>query len=75
MTIGNIEVAARMCASMQETIIEYRDTQEVLVEALKVCLKAENERRAKLKPGAPATTYTEARIEQVNRALALVDDE
>lgn len=74
MTMGNIDVAAKMCASMQETIIQYRDTQEVLIDALETCLAAEMERRKKLKPGAPATTYTNGRIEKIKYALSLTND-
>ena len=44
-----------------------------MLAALKTCLAAETERRASLKPGAPATTYTEARIAQITEALALAE--
>lgn len=40
-----------------------------LYEALKECLDSELRRRKKLKPGAPATTYSEARIARVRAAL------
>lgn len=41
-----------------------------MLAALKECLAAEKERRAKLKPGAPATTYTEARIAKIESVIA-----
>lgn len=41
-----------------------------MLAALRVCASAERERRAKLLPGAPATTYTEARIALVESAIA-----
>lgn len=41
-----------------------------LLEAAKACLAAEEERRAKLKPGAPATTYCEQRIATIKAAIA-----
>ena len=40
-----------------------------LVEAVKECLTAEIERRKQLLPGAPATTYCEARIARIEAAL------
>jgi hypothetical protein len=42
-----------------------------MLAALKECRDAEMKRRAKLKPGAPATTYTEARLERINAAISL----
>jgi len=41
-----------------------------LLNALKVCREAETERRAKLLPGAPATTYTEKRLALIDAAIA-----
>ena len=41
-----------------------------LLEALLECRDAEMRRRENLKPGAPATTYTEARLARVNAAIA-----
>lgn len=41
-----------------------------LLDAAKACLAAEEERRAKLKPGAPATTYCEQRIATIKAAIA-----
>src|SRR5690554_5107924 len=41
-----------------------------LLEVIEICLKAERERRAKLLPGAPATTYTQARIDKIEAAIA-----
>lgn len=41
-----------------------------LLEAVEICLKAEEERRQKLLPGAPATTYCEARIAKLRAAIA-----
>lgn len=41
-----------------------------LLEAIKVCLKAEKERIKKLLPGAPATTYCEKRISIIEAAIA-----
>lgn len=41
-----------------------------LLEAVKVCLKAEQERRKKLLPGAPATTYCDNRIAMLEAAIA-----
>jgi hypothetical protein len=41
-----------------------------MLSALRVCVSAERERRAKLLPGAPATTYTEARLALVESAIA-----
>lgn len=42
-----------------------------LLGAAVTCLHAERERRKKLKPGAPATTYTEERIAETEAALRL----
>lgn len=41
-----------------------------MLEALKECLDAELRRREKLLPGAPATTYCEARIAKIRAAIA-----
>ena len=41
-----------------------------LLEAAQTCLDAERKRRAKLLPGAPATTYTEKRIAALEAAIA-----
>ncbi|MFG1304208.1 hypothetical protein V5F34_08715 [Xanthobacter autotrophicus] len=41
-----------------------------MLEALKECLDAELARRQKLLPGAPATTYCEARIAKIRAAIA-----
>lgn len=41
-----------------------------LLVALKECLDAELARRQKLLPGAPATTYCEARIARIRAAIA-----
>ena len=40
-----------------------------LYEAAEECLSAELERRKKLKPGAPATTYCQRRIDKISAAL------
>jgi hypothetical protein len=41
-----------------------------LYDAARVCLVAERQRRARLKPNAPASTYTARRIAQIEAALA-----
>jgi len=41
-----------------------------LLAAVEICLKAEQERRKKLLPGAPATTYCERRIALIEAAIA-----
>jgi hypothetical protein len=41
-----------------------------MLEACRICLKAERERAAKLLPGAPARTYTDARIAKIEAAIA-----
>lgn len=41
-----------------------------LLAIAEICLKAEYERRAKLLPGAPATTYTQSRIDKIEAAIA-----
>lgn len=41
-----------------------------LLAALEECRDAETKRRADLKPGAPATQYTEARLARINTAIA-----
>lgn len=41
-----------------------------LLDVARICLDAERERRKKLKPGAPATTYCEARIAKIEAAIA-----
>lgn len=41
-----------------------------LLDAAKTCLAAEVERRKKLRPGAPATTYCENRIAMISAAIA-----
>lgn len=51
-------------------IVRAVNCHEDLVKALETCLTAEHERRKKLKPGAPATTYTEARIAMLHDVLA-----
>lgn len=56
---GNDEDDARLIAAAPD-----------LLAALQTCLTAEEERRATLKPGAPATTYTENRIELIRAAIA-----
>jgi hypothetical protein len=43
---------------------------ERLREGIQICLDAERERQKKLKPGAPATTYTEERIKKLEGLLA-----
>jgi hypothetical protein len=40
-----------------------------MLAALRMCRDAERERRAKLLPGAPATTYTDARIAVIYAAI------
>lgn len=42
---------------------------EALREGVKMCLDAERERRKKLKPGAPATSYTDSRIKKLEGLL------
>lgn len=44
-----------------------------LLDVVRICLKAERERREKLLPGAPATTYTEDRIAKIEAVLAKVE--
>ena len=46
-----------------------------LLTAVKICLDAEEERRASLKPGAPATTYTEKHIAMLKAAVARAEAE
>lgn len=41
-----------------------------LVAVLQECRRAESERRAKLLPGAPASTYTKARLARIDAVLA-----
>lgn len=41
-----------------------------LIEAVTICLDAENERRANLKPGAPATSYCQKRIDRLAAILS-----
>lgn len=41
-----------------------------LLDAIRICLKAERERRKKLLPGAPARTYTDSRISMIETILA-----
>lgn len=42
---------------------------EELREGVKVCLDAERERQTKLRPGAPASTYTAERIAKLERLV------
>lgn len=44
-------------------------------EAVRTCLDAERRRRAKLKDGAPASTYCDRRIAELEAALAQADAE
>ncbi|GEM_PF-2547941 len=44
-----------------------------LLEVIRICLDAELARKKKLLPGAPATTYTQARIDRINAVLTKVD--
>lgn len=46
---------------------------DAMFEAIMTCLRAEKERRAKLKAGSPASTYTEARIAKIEAAIALTE--
>lgn len=41
-----------------------------MIEAVEMCLAAERERRAKMKPGAPATTYCQKRIDRLEAILS-----
>lgn len=45
-------------------------SQAEMIEAVEMCLAAERERRAKLKPNAPATTYCQKRIDRLESILA-----
>ena len=47
---------------------------DALLEAAQICLKAERERRTKLLPGAPATTYCEKRIAMIEAAIKAVEE-
>lgn len=40
-----------------------------LLDAVKICLRAEQERQKKLKPGAPASTYCGQRIAMLEQAI------
>lgn len=51
------------------------NSHRAMVEAVKKCIECEERRREKLLPGAPATTYTEARIKQLREALKLAGEE
>ncbi len=41
-----------------------------LLEIVQICLKAERERKKKLLPSAPASTYTQSRIDRIEAVLA-----
>jgi len=44
-----------------------------MLEALRRCLHAEEQRRKKLKDGAPASTYTDARLAEIRAILSRID--
>ncbi|MDX8537043.1 hypothetical protein RFM23_05325 [Mesorhizobium abyssinicae] len=69
-------VAVAQVARAARPFSEYRANARLiaaapdLLEVVKICLKAEQERREKLLPNAPATTYCEARIAAIEAAIA-----
>lgn len=64
-----IERERRDTAAALELLVREKRKTEVLLHAAKTCLEAERERRKKLLPGAPATTYCEKRIELIEAAI------
>ena len=52
---------------------ELEAQRDALLDAAQICLKAERERRTKLLPGAPATTYCERRIAMIEAAIKGVE--
>lgn len=64
LTINGIEYTASEVAAAVGACAE-------LVDAINICLSAELERQKVLRPGAPASTYTKARIERIRKALEL----
>lgn len=69
-----LEVATPCWANPAEPevkrIVTCVNAHEDLLHAVEVCLNAERERKKKLLPGAPATTYTQARIDLLEAAIA-----
>ena len=68
--VANLSYINRIGREEAESIVAALNVHYELVEAVKTCLKAEQERRKKLMKGAPATTYCEARIAMLKSTLA-----
>jgi hypothetical protein len=53
-----------------ERIVQACGSHDALLAAARECLEAEERRRADLKPGAPASQYSDARIARIRAAIA-----
>jgi hypothetical protein len=68
--VTNIRYADSRGKADAAHIVKCVNAHDALLEAVRICLRAEKERRAKLKDGAPASTYTDARIAKIQAVLA-----